>query len=364
MSSTTAPRVSILIDNFNYQGYLAQSIESALGQRYPHVEVVVVDDASTDGSREVMARYGGRIVPVALPVNGGQAAAFNAGVRACRGDVVMLLDADDFLYPEAAERVAATWRPGLSQIHYRLHLADATGALVGTHPRAELALDAGDLVPRLLATGACQSTVTSGNAFSRAVLERILPIPAEPFRISADGYLVTAAPFHGPVVAIDEPLGVYRQHGANAWASGAGAGGLEALGARLRRGLEHDRERHLALHAAALAAGRTPTPGFELADPQHLENRLASLLVAPAQHPYPGDSARGLAFRGAGSAVRMRASRRLRLAMTIWYLAMGLAPRALGGHLAAWRLLPSSRPARLNQLVKGLRRWLFAPTDP
>ena len=363
MSAPAAPRISILIDNFNYQGFLPQSIESALGQVYPQVEVVVVDDASTDGSRAVIERYGERVVPVVLPVNGGQAAAFNAGVRACHGDVVMLLDADDFLYPEAAERVAAAWRPGLSQVHYRLHLADATGALLGTHPRRELALDAGDLVPRLLATGGYQSTVTSGNAFSRAVLERILPIPVETFRISADGYLVTAAPFHGQVAAIEEPLGVYRLHGANAWASGAddGGGGLEALGARLRRGLQHDEERHLALRAAASAAGRSPAPGFEIADAQRLENRLASLLVAPAQHPFPGDSVLGLAWRGARAACGLRGSRRLRAVMTCWFLSMGLLPRILAADLAAWRLQPASRPDWLNRLLKGVRRWLFAP---
>src|SRR5690242_15345928 len=70
--------VSIIIDNYNYGQYLQAAIESALGQTYHNIEVVVVDDGSTDDSREVIGRYDGRITAV-LKENGGQASALNAG---------------------------------------------------------------------------------------------------------------------------------------------------------------------------------------------------------------------------------------------------------------------------------------------
>src|SRR5262245_23561615 len=97
------PVASIVINNYNYGRFLAGAIDSALGQTYAGTEVVVVDDGSTDESREVLARYAGRVVPV-LQANGGQAAAFNAGFAACAGQVVLFLDADDLLLPTAVER--------------------------------------------------------------------------------------------------------------------------------------------------------------------------------------------------------------------------------------------------------------------
>ena len=98
-------KLSVLINNFNYARYLDAAIESALGQDFPDFEVVVVDDGSTDNSRELIARYGARIVPV-LKANGGQASSFNAGFAASTGDVVFLLDADDAFLPGKLRRVA------------------------------------------------------------------------------------------------------------------------------------------------------------------------------------------------------------------------------------------------------------------
>src|SRR5437762_9779476 len=101
------PRLaSIIIDNYNYGRFLRDAIDSALAQTYPHAEVIVVDDGSTDNSREVIASYGDRIKPI-LKENGGQGSAFNAGFAASSGDVILFLDADDLLVSTAAERAVA-----------------------------------------------------------------------------------------------------------------------------------------------------------------------------------------------------------------------------------------------------------------
>src|SRR5687767_9120832 len=98
------PLVSVLINNYNYARFLPDAIESALSQTYPAVEVIVVDDGSTDESAEVIRSFGTRIVPVLRP-HGGQGAALNAGASVARGDLLALLDSDDYFVPDKIERI-------------------------------------------------------------------------------------------------------------------------------------------------------------------------------------------------------------------------------------------------------------------
>jgi glycosyltransferase involved in cell wall biosynthesis len=98
------PLVSILINNYNYAQFLGHAIDSSLGQTYNNVEVVVVDDGSTDNSREVIERYSGRVLPV-LKENGGQSTAFNAAFAASSGEIVCPLDADDYFLPNKVEKI-------------------------------------------------------------------------------------------------------------------------------------------------------------------------------------------------------------------------------------------------------------------
>src|SRR5208282_584801 len=93
------PLVSIIVTNYNYARYLRAAIDSALAQTYPHVEVIVVDDGSTDESREVIESYEKRVLPV-IKANGGHGSAVNAGFVVSRGEIVIFLDADDELLPE------------------------------------------------------------------------------------------------------------------------------------------------------------------------------------------------------------------------------------------------------------------------
>lgn len=100
--------VSIIVNNYNYGRFLREAIESALSQTYKPLEVIVVDDGSTDCSRDVIASFGARILPV-FKENGGQASALNAGFARSHGDLVMFLDSDDLLLDYAIERVVSCW---------------------------------------------------------------------------------------------------------------------------------------------------------------------------------------------------------------------------------------------------------------
>ncbi len=207
------PLVSIVIDNYNYAGFLPEAIESALGQTYPRVEVIVVDDGSTDESRQIIASYGGRILPV-LKENGGQASAFNAGLEASRGQVVCFLDADDALAPRAVERAAPLFSdPHVVKVHWPLLEADAAGKLTGaTFPAAPLA--AGDLRAAAIADGplAYITSPTSGNAWSRRFLEQVIPVGECGNKHGGDAYLSILAPIYGRIARLDEPQGKYRIH--------------------------------------------------------------------------------------------------------------------------------------------------------
>ena len=214
------PSVSVLIGNYNYAGFLGAAIDSALGQTRPAIDVVVVDDGSTDDSRTVIASYGARITPV-LKANGGMGSTYNAGLPRSRGDVVIFLDSDDVLLPTAAAAASgALAELGVVKAHWRLYEVDErgerTGGVVPPQPLLE-----GDFRAATLAVGPdCYlSPPTSGNAWSRRFLEAVLPLPESEYRQHADAYLTTLAPLFGTVRRVAEPQALYRVHGRNDYAS-------------------------------------------------------------------------------------------------------------------------------------------------
>ena len=91
-------RVSLIIATFNHARFLGAAIDSALAQTLGAVDVIVVDDGSTDDTPAVLARYAGRVRVLRQP-NRGLAAARNAGLAAARGTYVAFLDADDVMAP-------------------------------------------------------------------------------------------------------------------------------------------------------------------------------------------------------------------------------------------------------------------------
>ena len=209
--------VSIVITNFNYGAYLAQAIDSALRQTYPRVEVIVVDDGSTDSSKQIIGEYGGRIFPV-LKENTGQVMSANVGYSKCKGDVVIFLDSDDVLFDDAVERHAASFKNSKAVTSYGLLVVtndrlESTGRMIPFHLTTS-----GDYRTRFLRYGpmAYSPSFTSGNAWSRKFLEKVMPLPKENLKIiGPDGYLSAVAPLFGRVEVVERPLGKYRVHGIN-----------------------------------------------------------------------------------------------------------------------------------------------------
>ncbi len=210
-------RCSIIINNFNYSKFLESAIRSALAQTYPHTEVIVVDDGSTDNSRSIIEAWSSQVIPV-FKDNGGQGSAFNAGFSACTGDWILFLDSDDELEPEAVSKLmeVAEEHPRAARLQVRMTLVDADGKELGMEePEGELA--SGDWVRNVIRLGPSSypSVPTSASAWSRTLLAKSFPMPELPYRVAADAYLKDIAPLYGSVESLQTPLTRYRIHGSN-----------------------------------------------------------------------------------------------------------------------------------------------------
>ncbi len=97
MINTKQPLVSVIIPVYNTERFVAETIQSVLNQTYPHIEIICVNDGSTDGSLEVLSSFGSKIKIISQK-NQGVAQARNTGVKVAHGTIIGLLDADD-LWP-------------------------------------------------------------------------------------------------------------------------------------------------------------------------------------------------------------------------------------------------------------------------
>jgi len=208
--------VSIIISNYNYGRFVRQAIDSALCQTYSPLEVIVVDDGSTDKSREIISAYSEKIIPV-FKKNGGQASAFNAGFSKCKGDVILFLDSDDILFSNAVENAITHFvNSNIAKVHWPLEIINENGVKTGARIR-DADLPEGEFKYHALHSGPpfFLNPPTSGNAWSRAFIESIMPVPENEFILGADTYLFETVAFFGSVKKIDRPQGGYRIHSNN-----------------------------------------------------------------------------------------------------------------------------------------------------
>lgn len=217
-----SPHVSVVLTSYNYAAYVREAIDGVFAQTYRPLDLIIVDDGSTDGSPEVI-RAGVEHAPIPVRVivqeNQGQAAALNAGLALAQGEIICLLDSDDTWRPEKVAAMVAFIRehPGGGVYQHQMERGEA-GAKQELLPNQ-------DLFAAWRALGTVNVAVhpelvsvflpTSGLAFRREVLERILPIPAE-LRSCPDAYLTRTACVHGPLYSNPRVLGRWRDHGANA----------------------------------------------------------------------------------------------------------------------------------------------------
>lgn len=131
------PSFTVVTPSLNQAQFIGGTIESVLGQKYPHLEYIVVDGGSTDGTVELLRRYDGRLRWVSEP-DRGQGDAVNKGVRLGHGELIGWLNSDDTYWPDALERAALTFRQrGRAAVVYgdANHVLE-DGSLYGPYPTA------------------------------------------------------------------------------------------------------------------------------------------------------------------------------------------------------------------------------------
>ena len=346
----TQPTVSIVINNYNYERFVSEAIDSALIQTYPHVEVIVVDDGSTDNSRKIIAGYGDRIHPI-FQKNGKQAAALNTGFAASKGEIILFLDADDYLLPTAVEQIVAAFQPGIGKVHFRLQVVDGDNQPLGyLIPSIGMKLSAGEVWRKLLQTSSYVSSPMSGNAYRRETLTPVFPIPHQ-YQTTADDYLMISTPFYaGKLANIDQPIGVYRVHDSNQWA-------LTTVSAsRFRRFVNHDLQNFELLQQRAKELSLEAAADLERRSLGRLWSRLASLRLDPQEHPVHSDRVLQLMVWGL-QAVWTFSNHNFpkKIIYSILFAWVSLMPVPLAKLGITWLYAPHLRPKVVDRTLTRLR---------
>jgi glycosyltransferase involved in cell wall biosynthesis len=221
----TAPLVSIVTPSYNQAAYLEETIRSVLDQDYEPLEYVVVDDGSTDGSREIVERYADRLAWSTAQENRGQVPALNRGFEHTTGEYMGYLNSDDTLLPGAVSRMAHELDsdPALLLVYGDARYTDEGSQVTGYLPSREF-----DVVRMVRA--ADNHIVQPSTMWRREAWERYGPFDERGWYFFDFEFFLQFPPER--VRRIPEPLSTYRIHPA-AKSTGASASRLARDHARL-----------------------------------------------------------------------------------------------------------------------------------
>jgi glycosyltransferase involved in cell wall biosynthesis len=228
---TQAPHVTVLIGAYNNEATLAKAVESMLAQSVSDIEVLVVDDGSTDSTAQVAASltdHDARVRLLRMPRNVGIARSLNAGMRAAKAPVIAVQDADDWSDPRRLERqlVALNASPDIAVVGCRMAEVDERGN--GLVPRTSLAT--GDVSRWLMHFNPIPN---SAAAFRRSnVLEAGGYDPRYRWATEYDLWLRLSERYR--IVALDEILATRRMSTTNVAATHERAQTAETIHMRVR----------------------------------------------------------------------------------------------------------------------------------
>ena len=129
-------KVSVIIPAYNKAELTVKTVESVLDQTYGNIEIIVVDDGSTDDTKERLTSYAGRIEYI-YKENGGACAARNLGIKKARGEYLAFIDCDDIYLPRKIEKAVECFNenPRFGFVHTPVYFIDEKGRSRGRYPR-------------------------------------------------------------------------------------------------------------------------------------------------------------------------------------------------------------------------------------
>jgi glycosyltransferase involved in cell wall biosynthesis len=190
-----------------------------LTQTYDNFELIICDDGSTDGSAELLRAYADkdRRITIIIKENGGIASALNAAFAASRGEIICILDSDDFFTPNKLGRVLQAFQSDINPgfVVHKIAIVDTSGRQLATFPTFSR-LERGDISTKVHRRGGrWRFMPASALCLRRDLAEIIFPIPEPLFRTGADAYIYNLAPFLATIESVNEVLSCYRLHGSN-----------------------------------------------------------------------------------------------------------------------------------------------------
>jgi glycosyltransferase involved in cell wall biosynthesis len=323
--------ISFVIANYNYVHYVGQSIESALASDWPDIEVIVVDDGSTDGSHEVIESFGDRITKI-YQKNGRQRVANNTGFAASRGGIIVFLDADDLVAPSFAREVASVWRPGVTKIQVQMMRIDGEGRPFGSpFPNWQEIPTPEQIRQWTMSTSEYPTPPGSGNAYSRDFLQRFFPVGEEHDSFT-DSTTLPLAPILGDVITVRKPLVSYRRHGSN------DSHLLSDDGHFAREVARAMKRQWSATKVCGELHVQGPPDDILRRSWYVLQLRVASMRLRPETHPLPGDN-RLVALTDAVQNIILPGAEPIkkRLLIAAWSIVTLIAPQSLARRLIVFR---------------------------
>lgn len=277
-------RVSIITPTYNRAELLPETIESVLGQDYPHLEYLILDDGSSDGTRDVLARYGDRIRTEFHP-NMGETRTVNKGFEMVTGDIVCVVSSDDPLLPGAVSAVVRAFEahPEAVAVYPDWATIDERGNVL-----REERLEAYDLETMLLKLN---WGIGPGAFFKRDALAHV-GVRDTRYTYCGDMEFWVRMAAHGPLVHVPEVLATHRVHGGSASVSQRGHKmGTEWIDV-FRRTLSHAelpvrlrREKHRILGAAYRIAAMHYGAGDPELVRRYRKRSLVHRLIYAARNP-------------------------------------------------------------------------------
>jgi glycosyltransferase involved in cell wall biosynthesis len=342
--------LSVIIPNYNYAAYVGAAIRSAVQIRWPSVEVIVVDDGSTDNSLDIIKEFANGI-KVVEQANVGQMASCVNGLRASSGGVIIFLDSDDVLHPDVMTEIAAVWSNQASKYQFQMRVIDAAGRPTGNILPQYLLQPRPQQIRQWATTaGAYPTPPGSGNAYPRWFVERVFTFETDFVDRAPDSFLLAAAPALGDVITISKPLADYRVHGQNHGAF------LQLDETRFARETGLALRRHNFFTHVAKSVNLEVAPEVLDRSLIYLCLRAASYRLRPDMHPVASDSARRIFADTLGALPNRHGfSIGQSLALFVWLCAVLMVPRAIAKPLVSWRYVPSTRPAWIKRFLVQLK---------